>query len=57
MLSAQDVEMAYRLLLGREPESSAVVEDHRRVESLDALRDRFLQSPEFRSRTLLADSD
>lgn len=52
MLSAQDVEMAYRLLLGREPESSAVVEDHRRVESLDALRDRFLQSPEFRSRTL-----
>jgi SAM-dependent methyltransferase len=51
MLSEQDVEMAYRLLLGREPESSAVVEDHRRVESLDALRDRFLQSPEFRIRT------
>jgi 2-polyprenyl-3-methyl-5-hydroxy-6-metoxy-1,4-benzoquinol methylase len=52
MLSAHEVEMAYRLILGREPESSAVVEDHRRVESLDALRDRFLQSPEFRSRTL-----
>lgn len=53
MLSAQDVKMAYRLILGREPESSAVIEDHRQSETLDALRDRFLQSSEFRSRTHL----
>ena len=40
--------MAYRLLLGREPESAAVVEHHsRNASSLAELRDRFLLSAEF----------
>lgn len=42
---------AYRLILGREPESAAIVSDHvRHSASLQALRERFLQSSEFTQR-------
>ena len=47
----EDVRNCYRYLLGREPESEAVLDRH--LESappLDALRRRFLQSDEFRRR-------
>jgi len=51
MISSQEVVMAYRLILGREPESEAVVADHcRRHESLSALRAAFLNSAEFQAR-------
>jgi SAM-dependent methyltransferase len=55
MISRQDVEMAYRLILGREPESAEVVQYHRDGSgSLGELRERFLNSPEFKSRTSLS---
>jgi SAM-dependent methyltransferase len=42
---------AYRLILGREPESEAVVRDHaRQSRSLQELRERFLESSEFTQR-------
>lgn len=42
---------AYRLILGREPESAAIVHDHvRQSESLQALRERFLECSEFTQR-------
>src|SRR6185437_5529270 len=42
---------AYRLILGREPESAAMVHDHvRQSESLQALRERFLECSEFTQR-------
>lgn len=42
---------AYRLILGREPESAAIVRDHvRRSASLHALRERFLECSEFTQR-------
>jgi hypothetical protein len=48
MLSNEDVILAYRLLLGREPESAAVVENHARsAAGLADLRERFLSCAEF----------
>lgn len=42
---------AYRLILGREPESDAIVHDHvQHSDSLQALRERFLGCPEFTQR-------
>jgi SAM-dependent methyltransferase len=42
---------AYRLILGREPESAAIVRDHvRQSASLHALRERFLECSEFTQR-------
>lgn len=42
---------AYRLILGREPESEAIVRDHaRQSRSLKDLRERFLESSEFTQR-------
>jgi SAM-dependent methyltransferase len=38
---------AYRLLLGREPESNNVIQDHAQAESLGRLREDFLSSQEF----------
>lgn len=50
MISPADVEYAYRLLLGRHPESEAVVEHHvRTTNSLDELRSKVLASREFKS--------
>lgn len=46
-VSRDDVRCAYRLLLGREPESDAVVDQHLNLADLRALRDRFLTSREF----------
>jgi len=61
MVSSQDVEMAYRLILGREPESASAVAFHcSRWESLRALREAFLESAEFRnltSRVVQTDAD
>jgi SAM-dependent methyltransferase len=55
MVSSQEVEMAYRLILGREPESARAVEFHcSQWESLQALRAAFLASVEFRAQKLPA---
>ncbi|HJU26571.1 MAG TPA: class I SAM-dependent methyltransferase [Rhodanobacteraceae bacterium] len=49
--SAEAAVWAYRLILGREPESAAVVHDHvRQSASLHALRERFLECAEFTQR-------
>lgn len=49
MLSAQDVIQAYRLILGREPESPEMVNRYAaEIKDLDALRDLFISSSEFR---------
>jgi SAM-dependent methyltransferase len=49
---------AYRLILGREPESEAIVRDHaRQSESLRALRERFLGSSEFTERYHLVEPE
>jgi hypothetical protein len=50
MVSPEEVVMAYRLILGREPESQMVVAEHcARHENLNALRGAFLDSEGFRS--------
>jgi SAM-dependent methyltransferase len=50
MMSPQEIKMAYRLILGREPESATVVEEQRRrFQNLEELREGFLGSAEFRS--------
>jgi 2-polyprenyl-3-methyl-5-hydroxy-6-metoxy-1,4-benzoquinol methylase len=49
-ITADDVRYAYRLILGREPESKDVVQKHlKTLHSLQALRDTFLRSTEFRN--------
>jgi SAM-dependent methyltransferase len=47
MVSRDDVINAYRLILGREPENSVVIDDHLSAQSISVLRERFIQSPEF----------
>ena len=50
MVSRQDVEMAYRLIMGREPESEASIEGHIRGHSSVAdLRRTFFASEDFRT--------
>jgi 2-polyprenyl-3-methyl-5-hydroxy-6-metoxy-1,4-benzoquinol methylase len=49
MVSRQEVVYAYRLLLGREPESEAAIEGHLRAESWLDLRQRFVRSSEFQA--------
>ena len=49
MLSREHVIWAYRLFLGREPESDQVVEEHlRKCASIEDLRNNFIYSTEFR---------
>jgi SAM-dependent methyltransferase len=49
---------AYRLILGREPESEAIVRDHaRQSRSLMDLRERFLESSEFTQRYRLVERE
>ncbi len=49
MLSKNDVVLAYRLLLGREPESAAVIDSARKgCRNLEELRQSILRSREFR---------
>jgi hypothetical protein len=45
-ISREEVVMAWRLLLGREPESEQVIETHR-LDSLDELRVVLIKSNEF----------
>lgn len=47
-LSETDVRYAYRLILGREPESEEAIRNHMQEPSLGDLRRKFLNSPEFR---------
>ena len=48
MISKEEVTLAYRLILGREPENADVVENYSQtVHSLQDLRNEFLKSPEF----------
>ena len=47
MLSREAVVWSYRLFLGREPESEAVIEAHQRLASLDVLRHAFMRCDEF----------
>lgn len=48
-LTADAVRMAYRLILGREPENQKVVTDHAALKSLDELRMTMMNSPEFKA--------
>jgi len=51
MLKVEDIVLAYRLLLGRDPESQAVVNNLcQTVHSIDQLREQFYASPEFLDR-------
>jgi 2-polyprenyl-3-methyl-5-hydroxy-6-metoxy-1,4-benzoquinol methylase len=51
-ITADDVRYAYRLFLGREPESKEVVENYVKSQrSLQALRGSFLRSTEFRNQS------
>jgi SAM-dependent methyltransferase len=50
MVTEAEVALAYRYLLGREPESDAAVRAHLGCESLEDLRHRFLRCAEFRER-------
>jgi FkbM family methyltransferase len=50
MLSREEVSIAYRLILGREPESEATVIAHQAEEKLERLGRRLLTSDEFRHR-------
>src|SRR6267154_5798909 len=54
-VSHSDVFNAYRLLLGREPESDAAIASHLDCADLDELRRRFMRSREFRSSPVIAD--
>jgi SAM-dependent methyltransferase len=56
MVSSDDVRAAYRLILGREPESNEVLAHiSRRCKSLSELRNQFLNSSEFRMTTTVPD--
>lgn len=50
MLTSQDVISAYKLVLGREPESSAVIENYVKHSDFDHLRGTLLGSSEFAGR-------
>jgi len=48
MITKEEVVLAYRLMLGRDPENDDVVNSHcQNIHSAHALRDIFLKSPEF----------
>ncbi len=48
MLKRNDVIYAYRLILGRDPESEEVIENYQKIESISKLREIMLASDEFR---------
>jgi len=51
LITSEQVNLAYQLLLGRDPESSDIVNNLcQTVHSIPALRESFMRSPEFRSR-------
>ena len=47
MVNKIDVVNAYRYILGREPESDAAIMSHTSIASIEELRSRFIESPEF----------
>ncbi len=49
MVTREDVFAAYRLILGRDPESDMAVESHMRAADLESLRRGFIESAEFRN--------
>jgi SAM-dependent methyltransferase len=49
IISKEDVVNAYRLILGRQPESEQAIESHLDLSNINDLRERFLRSPEFLS--------
>jgi hypothetical protein len=51
--TAEDVISLYRLLLGREPDDEAIVQDWLTVPNIDLLVNCFLDSPEFKARHAL----
>lgn len=51
-LNEDTVRMAYRLLLGREPESTKAIEDHLALGSLGKVRTVMMESTEFKSKTM-----
>jgi SAM-dependent methyltransferase len=55
-VSPDDVRAAYRLILGRPPESEVAVAVHQHHANVDALRIAFFSSEEFRSQALVAPS-
>jgi len=48
MIDRDDVIAGYRLILGREPENEAAIQNHMRARDLQELRWTFIRSPEFR---------
>jgi SAM-dependent methyltransferase len=53
MVSRQDVEAAYRFIMGREPDTEAAIEGHMKAhDSVEALRRTFFRSKEFRTRVI-----
>jgi SAM-dependent methyltransferase len=52
LLTNDEVRTAWRLLLGREPESDRIYEVHRGHETLEALRGVIMQSAEFRQKAM-----
>jgi hypothetical protein len=56
MITTYDIRMAYRLILGREPENDEIVKEIlQRAYSLAELRREFLTSREFRTTTTFPD--
>jgi SAM-dependent methyltransferase len=49
LLSRSDVQRAYRLFLGRDPENDAVIDGFRKLSSLEELRTSFLACEEFQN--------
>ena len=49
-LSEQNVRDAFQEVLGREPESNAVIDHHRQLPTIQALRSALIDSPEFKAR-------
>ncbi|MCE5307086.1 MAG: hypothetical protein LLG20_05550, partial [Acidobacteriales bacterium] len=55
MVTREQVVHAYRLILGREPESEEVIQNHMDThEDVDSLRTVMLQSDEFRQAALMS---
>jgi tRNA (mo5U34)-methyltransferase len=49
-ISRSDIKVAYRLFLGREPETEEITQAYQSIPDLDSLRRTFLGSPEFQSK-------
>jgi SAM-dependent methyltransferase len=55
MVTVEEVRNAYRMILGRQPENENILVRHaQQIHSLEELRERFLNSPEFRGNSRAA---